>query len=314
MSSAARPATWVIVNPAAGAGQAERRWPALADRLHAAGLAFTAAVTCRPGDATWLARDAAAGGATTIAVVGGDGTVNEVVNGLLAAGADSVTRPALAILPAGTGADFARSRGIRSLDGAIAALLHGQAQTIDLGHVTFRDEAGGEQTRLFANVADCGLGPIVSQQIAGAPKGLGPAAYFYGALRAIAGYRPVEVRVGVDDHIAYTGPSQLVAVANSAYFGGGMHIAPKASSADGQFDIVILGDVSRAALTTDLLPRVYRGAHLRHPAIHFARGAAVTIETSAPLPLETDGEIAGTTPARFTLLPGALHVLHPTET
>jgi diacylglycerol kinase (ATP) len=309
MSSADRPATWVIVNPAAGSGQAERLWPALADRLRAAGLTFTPAVTCRPGDATWLARDAAASGATTIAVVGGDGTVNEVVNGLLAAGADSAARTALAALPAGTGADFARSLGINSLDEAIAALLHGSARTIDLGHVAYRGGTGDEQTRIFANVADCGLGPIVSRQIASAPKRFGPAAYFYGALRAIAGYRPVEVGVGVDGHTAYTGLSQLIAVANGAYFGGGMHIAPKAASADGQFDVVILGDVSRAALTTDLLPRVYRGTHLRHPAVHFARGTSVTIETSAPLPLETDGEIVGTTPARFTLLPGALRVL-----
>lgn len=303
--------TWVILNPAAGGGRAEKLWPALSARLTEAGIAFTPGVTCGVGDATHLAREALAAGAERIIVVGGDGTLNEVAHGCLSDGV-AIDRPVtLALVPIGTGADFARGLGIADEAMALRALRHGATRQIDAGEVTYRTADGGAETRHFVNVADFGLGPITSRMIATGPKALGAAVYAYGALRAIATYRPNAIRVTVDDRAIYDGPSGLVAVANGRYFGGGMAIAPEADLEDGHFDVVLVGAVTRFALAARLLPRVYRGTHLTHQAVRLVRGNAVTITSDTPFPLEVDGEIVGHTPARFALRRKALGVLVP---
>jgi diacylglycerol kinase (ATP) len=305
--------TWVILNPAAGQGRAERLWPGMAGRVRALGVSFTQAVTCGPGDAIELARQAVEAGAARIVVAGGDGTLNEVVNGCVRARVEGTRLPELALLPIGTGTDFARGLGIGSVEEALAALQGGHARPIDLGVVRYCDEAGRERERAFINVADFGLGPVVSDHIAHGSRWLGQAAYLYGALRAIAGYRQAEVRLTVDDVLTYAGPSGILAVGNGRYFGGGMAITPKARPDDGLLDVVVLGATDRRELAGGLLPRVYRGTHLRHPAVHLARGSRVTIEAMPPLPLEVDGEVVGTTPASFTLLSYRVDVLVPAE-
>ncbi|HEY8599449.1 MAG TPA: diacylglycerol kinase family protein [Thermomicrobiales bacterium] len=309
MNSAER--TWLILNPAAGKGRAEQIWPTIAARLQTCGIRFTQAVTCGPGDASLLAQQALADGATQLIVVGGDGTLNEVVNGLATAQIEKARLPTLALLPLGTGTDFARGYGIRSLDDALITLQHGQRRTLDLGVARFRDPRGAEQERAFVNVADCGLGPVASQQIARVDRRLGSGAYLYGALRAIAAYAPVPTRIAVDDRVVYDAPCGLLAIGNGCYFGGGMRITPLAHTDDGLLDVVILGATDRRTLVGELLPRVYRGSQLRHPAVHFARGTAITVEADPPLPLELDGEIVGTTPARFTVPPARLSLLAP---
>jgi YegS/Rv2252/BmrU family lipid kinase len=302
----------LILNPAAGNGRAGREWPALAERLRAAGIAFRQMVTCGPGDATLLARRAIAEGAGRLIVVGGDGTLNEVVNGYLAgAGGAARDAPALALVPLGTGSDFARGLGISGEAAAIEVLGRGQLRPLDLGLATFRDARGREVTRAFANVADFGLGPETSEVIARGSKRLGPAAYLYGALRAIAAFAPTPLRVEVDGATVYEGPSGMAVVANGSYFGGGMQVAPRADLNDGAFDVLVLDRTSRRALVREILPRIYRGTHVDHPAVRQARGRAVTIAAERPFPLEVDGEIVGATPARFTIWPGALRVLVP---
>lgn len=302
----------IILNPAAGNGRAGREWPGLARRLRAAGIDFRQLVTCGPGDATLLARLAVDEGAARLIVVGGDGTINEAVNGIreaVAAGVDEA--PVVALIPLGTGSDLARGLGLPNDTAAIETLRHGSVRAIDLGTVTFRDADGQEATRLFANVADFGLGPVTSQLIAQGSKRLGPAAYLYGALSAIAGYAPTAIRITVDGTTLYDGPSGMAVVANGTYFGGGMHVAPRARLDDSLFDVLVLGSTNRRALVSSILPRVYRGAHLGHPAIAHTVGRTVTIDAAKPFPLELDGEIVGTTPAQFTLLPGTLRLLSP---
>lgn len=312
-SAIRNPQSAIIVNPAAGNGRAGREWPALAERLRAAGIAFRQMVTCGPGDATLLARQAIAERAERLIVVGGDGTLNEVVNGYLNEDGTLVRdAPALALVPLGTGSDFARGMGISGEAAALEVLKRGHTRSLDLGIAMFRDGQGREATRAFANVADFGLGPETSDLIARGPKRLGPAAYLYGALRAIAAFTPTPIRVEVDDEPIYDGPSGMAVIANSSHFGGGMRVAPRARVDDGLFEVLVLDCASRRTLVTEILPRIYRGAHLGHPAILQARGRAVTITASKPFPLEVDGEIVGATPAQFSLLPGALRVLVPT--
>jgi diacylglycerol kinase (ATP) len=306
------PRSALILNPAAGNGRAEREWPALAEKLRAAGITFKQMVTCGPGDATLLAQQAVAEGAERLIVVGGDGTLNEAVNGCLDdAGGVAQGAPELALVPLGTGSDFARGLGIPGGAAAIEVLLHGHPQPLDLGLATYRDAQGREVTRAFANVADFGLGPETSALIALGSTRLGPAAYFLGALQAIAAFTPTPIRVEVDGATVYDGPSGMAVVANGSYFGGGMQVAPHAQPDDGEFEILVLDCVGRRTLVTDILPRIYRGTHIHHMAVHQARGRTVTIDATTPFPLELDGEIVGATPARFTLLPGALRVLVP---
>jgi YegS/Rv2252/BmrU family lipid kinase len=303
---------WAIVNPAAANGRAGERWPALGGRLRQAGVDLTACVTCGPGDGIRCARMAVAHGAGLLVVVGGDGTLNEVVNGCLdATSAPGQPPPRVALWPVGTGADFARGFGIGGDEEALAAVLRGVPHPVDIGRATFRDEAGNLAERAFVNVADLGLGPETSRRIARGASWFGPGAYFSGALASIAAYRPTRVRLTVDGEVAYQGDAGLVAVANGRYFGGGMRIAPHARLDDGLFDVFLLEHTSRRVLATELLPLVYRGAHPRHPAVHFYRGGAVTIEAGAPFPLELDGEVIGATPVAVTLLPQALQVMAP---
>jgi len=333
--------TWAILNPVAGGGRAGRAWPDVAAALRAGGLAFTQATTCGPGDATLLAREALAAGATRIIVAGGDGTLNEALNGCLGddlaalfdrvSGASRTSRtsrrvdewpgegvplvrplPIVAPVPLGTGADFARGLGLGTPERALAALLGGAVRALDVGLARFGDGRGGTIARAFVNVADCGLGSRVTAEIARGGRLPGGAAYLRGAVRAIAAYRSSPVRVTVDGVLAYQGGSGLLAVANGRFFGGGMAIAPRARPDDGLLDVIILGDTDRRTLLTALLPRVYRGTHLRHQAVRLRRGATVEIATEAgtpPLPVELDGEIVGTTPLRCVALAGAIGVM-----
>ena len=303
--------TWAIVNPVAGNGRAGRDWAALEGRLRAAGVALTPRVTRGPGDAADVARRARREGVETLLVAGGDGTLSEVVDGCCGEDGAPGTAPLLALFPLGTGADFARGLGIRRAR-ALDILLHGSARSVDAGRIDYRGGDGAERRRHFINIADFGLGRATALASERGPKALGGTlAYLYGALASIARYRPTPIRLAVDGRAAYDGPGALVGVANGPYFGGGMHAAPKARHDDGLFDIFVVGGVGRRALATDLLPRVYRGAHLRHPAVRFFRGASVALDADGPFPLEADGEGLGDVPARVALLPRALSILVP---
>jgi diacylglycerol kinase (ATP) len=205
--------------------------------------------------------------------------------------------------------DFARGLGIRR-ERALEILLRGAARPVDAGRVSYRDAA--ERRRHFANIADFGLGRATALAIERGPKALGgPLAYGYGALASIARYRPTPIRVEIDGRAAYDGPAALVGVANGPYFGGGMHAAPNARHGDGEFEVLVVEGIGRRQLALDVLPKVYRGAHVDHPALHFFRGQSVTIDADGSFPLEADGEGLGDVPARVELLPRALSILAP---
>lgn len=242
--------TWAIVNPAAGGGRAGREWPALAAALRRAGAAFTQCVTCGPGDGVRCAAAAVRDGAELLVAVGGDGTLGEVATGCFLAGAAHV--PRLALLPVGTGADFARCLGITRAT-ALAAIVAGRPRAVDVGRARFLAPDGATGERYFLNVADLGLGPRASLAIRRGPRRLGPVAYLYGALAGIAAYALEDVRVAVDGAPVFAGPAGLVAVANGAFFGGGMRLAPGARPDDGVFDVLTLAGTTPIAI--DLLPR-----------------------------------------------------------
>ena len=252
-----------------------------------------------------LARAAVDGGATLVVAVGGDGTLNEVVNGI--AGSEAV----LAMIPLGTGMDFGRTYGIPTkFDDAVRVALEGETRTIDAGRVRYRTWAGDEAERWFANVGSVGMSGAVAQRANGMSKVLGAKVTFFYALTLVfLKWQNTEVTVRLDEG-ERRGRMHDVVVANGVWHGGGMKLAPDASPDDGAFDVVLIGDVSKLDFLTTA-PKIYKGKHVHHPKVEVLRSTRVEVDAPEVLPIELEGEQVGTTPAVFELVPGALRVRVP---
>ena len=256
-----------------------------------------------------LARQAAEDGVELLIVVGGDGTVNEAANGLLAARREEL--PELAIIPRGTGTDFVRTFGIPTrLDGALEVARSGQERVIDAGRVRYRAWDGEEATGHFVNVASAGMSGAVAQRANASSKALGGrASFLWATLAVFARWQNTEIEVEVDAE-RRSGLMEDVIIANCEYLAGGMHMCPDARPDDGLLDVLLIGDITKADLVRTL-PKVYRGTHLPHPKAEALRGTRVVVRTPTPLPIELDGEQPGTTPASFEVLPNALRLRVP---
>ena len=238
--------------------------------------------------------------------VGGDGTVNEVVNGI--AGVDDVE---LAIVHRGTGGDFVRTFDIpRKLEGALDVARSGHGIEVDLGRAALRTWAGREGDTWFANIASAGMSGAVAKRVNETGKALGgKISYAWSTLAVFARWKNVQLTVRVDEE-ERSGPMYDVIVANGRFLAGGMKITPDAEPDDGLFDVLLIGDVTKRDLLLTL-PKIYRGTHLPHPKAEVLRGSKVSIEAPIPLPVELDGEQPGTTPATFEVVPRALRLRVP---
>jgi diacylglycerol kinase (ATP) len=292
-----------LINPASANGSTGRRWPVLARRAAELGLRGDALLSERPGHLTELAAEAVRAGATQLVVVGGDGTVYEVVNGIMGAGGGEVE---IAVLSRGTGTDFARSLGLpRKFDEAVRVALHGRVRTIDAGRATFHH---GEAW--FANFAGAGISGAIARDANASSKALGGrVSFMVSTVKVFARWKSAEVEAVVDAESRRGRMFEIVAM-NGPYAGGGMKLAPGADLDDGLLDCVLFGDVTKLDFITTF-PKIYTGRHLSHPKIELLRGATVEIEADPPLPVVLDGEQPGTTPARFEIVPGALRVRVP---
>jgi YegS/Rv2252/BmrU family lipid kinase len=299
--------TVFLVNPAAADGSTGRRWPEVAHQAAGAGLEGDALLSERRGHLGELAREAAQGGAELLVVVGGDGSINEVVNGLVGV----PEPPPLALIPRGTGGDFVRSFGIPDdVREAARIALDGDTIPIDVGRVEFRAWDGHERVSHFVNVASSGMSGAIAQRANDTSKRLGAkASYLWATFAVFAGWSAVETRLTVDGE-SRSGPMFDVVVANGRFFGGGMKMCPEADPQDGLLDVVTIGDVTKRDLVMTM-PKIYRGTHLPHPRAEALRGQVVSVETDEPVPVQLDGEQPGTTPARFEVLPGALRLRVP---
>ncbi len=235
-------------------------------------------------------------------MIGGDGTVNEVVNGV--AGTDAE----LAVLPCGTGQDFGRTHGIPAgFDDAVRVALAPRSRTIDLGRV----ELEGGRRHFFANVGSAGMSGAVARRANSMTKALGGrVTFFYALTREFLAWQNTRVVVELEGGVRREGPMHDVIVANGNWHGGGMKLAPDARQDDGAFDVVTIGDVSKLDFVTTA-PKLYSGRYLSHPKVELLRSPWVAITADEPLPLEVDGEPIGTTPARFDVVPSALRLRVP---
>lgn len=299
--------TVFLVNPASANGSTGRRWPELARRASAAGLDGATLFSERPGHLAELAREAALDGAELLVVVGGDGSVNEVANGLAGLG----RQPEVAVVPRGTGWDFSRTFGIpRRIDDALQVALEGDVRTIDLGRASYRAWDGSDATASFANVASAGMSGAIAKRANETTKALGgKASYLWATFAVFSGWAATEIEVAVDGE-RRAGPMFDVVVANGRFFGGGLEICPDAEPDDGLFDVLTIGDVTKRDLVMTM-PKMYRGTHLPHPKAELLRGSSVTVTSETPLPIELDGEQPGTTPVTFEVAAGALRLRVP---
>lgn len=294
----------VVVNPASGGGRAARRWsrhaPAFAQALPAHEVHFT----CGPGDAGSAAASAAERGVRRFLAVGGDGTVNEVLNGLAPwLQPAPAERPVLAVLPAGTGNDWARSLALPTAPGAFAAALAaGALREQDVGELTFGD---GRQ-HLFANVAGAGFDAHVLQHLpAAGPRAL---TYLRGVLRGVRGYAPPRLRQRLQDGTTLELARAFLAMAAiNAYAGGGMHVAPGADAADGKLDFVAVEALSLTAVL-GRLPKLYNGKLLGDRAVRWCRSPAAHWDVTPAAAVQADGQLCGHTPVTLAVRPRCLLV------
>jgi diacylglycerol kinase (ATP) len=296
------------VNPASANGSTGRRWPEIARRAAAAGLEGETYISTRPGEIADLAARAAGEGARLVVAVGGDGTVNETVNGLLRAGAADIE---LAVLSRGTGTDFVHSLGIPGdVDRAVDVARDGRVRVVDVGRARYRAWDGSPAESYFANFAGSGISGAIARRANASSKALGGRLSFMWATVAVfAGWKSAVASVTVDGE-RRAGRMFEILVMNGEYTAGGMRMAPGASPDDGLLDVVLVGDVTKADFVRTF-PKVYRGRHLGHPKIEVLRGASAAVEAEGTLPVALDGEQPGTTPARFDIVPRALRVRVP---
>lgn len=303
---------FAIVNPVAGGGKPAHSWPRLRHHLEQLGLRIHEVHTTEPGAGSYLVRDLIEKGVHEILVVGGDGTVNEVVNGCLHPAGQLLSPVTLTLVPCGTGRDFPRFFGITRPEQVIDVLRSGEIIRVDVGYLEFRTPNGTVRSRFFVNMADIGLGAETAAWVSHSTKQLGGfLAYFIGALRTIMRYRAVPLTIAIDHQVIFSHPALMVAIANGRFHAGGMRIAPMASAIDGQFEVFALRAVSRWQLFTSLLPTVYRGTHIAHPAVQHWSGQVVQVTAARPVPIEMDGEPVGTTDITARIVPRALPLRVP---
>ena len=302
----------IVRNPVAGSASARARWPAILAAFRGGFPAIDLRETSGPGQTARLARDLALAGADPVVAVGGDGTIGEAVDGLMAA--DAPARPAFSFVMQGTGSDFSRNfPGISHDETLPQALAHAPERPLDIGRLSFVDADGRGGTRHFVNIASFGVSGPTVRAVNAARRGRwlpGPVLFLWHAVMAILRYRPDRVRIRLDGEEIYSGGITVVAVANGAWFGGGMKVAPDADIADGWFDVVIVREKTTFGILS-VMHRIYSGRHVIDPDVAIHRARLVEAEPLAgarPALLDCDGEAPGTIPARFEIVPAALRL------
>jgi YegS/Rv2252/BmrU family lipid kinase len=300
--------TVFLVNPASDNGATGKRWPELAHRAATLGLAGETLFSEGPGRLIELAERVVRDGAELVVAVGGDGTLNETVNGLLRAGGAAE----LATIPLGTGMDFVRTYGIPTkFDDAVRTARDGTVRTIDAGLVSYQRWDGTEAERYVANVGSVGMSAAVAQRANGMTKVLGGrATFFYALVRVFFEWDNTVVTVELDGGERREARLHDVIVANGQWHGGAMHLAPDARPDDGLFDVVFIGDINKLDFITTA-PKIYSGRYLAHPKVDVARAKVVRVDARERLPIELDGEQLGTTPVRFEVVPDAIRLRVP---
>ena len=306
--------TFVIVNPASSGGATRKHWSMMREKLSLALPEFDWAFTENRGHAPLLTKKALRAGYDRIIAVGGDGTVNEVINGFFES--DSLISPeaVLGVLDAGTGGDFRKNIGLGdSLDAQISTIKQGHTKPLTLGLARFKGEDGQVQSRYFAVICSFGISGDINYSVNKAPllKRYGSgAAFAYVALKCLFSYSNLPVSIALDSADLYQGPLLVGAACNGPWTGGGMMMAPKADSFSPDLDFVIAGDLSLYERLM-VFPRIYNGSHIKRPKVEYKKGnkLVVTPQAGAEVIVDMDGDIVGHLPFEIVSRPAAIRVL-----
>ncbi len=303
--------TTVIINPYAGNGRTEKLWPDIEAALKQSIGPFQTEQTKSQGDAVLLTRKALEDGATRIVAVGGDGHLNEVLNGFIENDVQLNPQASLSFVMSGTGCDFQRSLGISGKwQNAVAELKDAKVRKIDVGKVTYTAADKTQKIRYFDNIASFGLSGAVDHclehsrlrdYLGGSPL------FLWATIKTVFTHPNQGIRFRIDDGPEEEICSRLGLLANGRYFGGAMHAAPEAELDDGLLDLLMLKEISVAKFLWHL-PKIYKGTHLKIPEIFFQKVRKFTAESSEQVILDIDGESPGYLSATFEVLPKILNL------
>jgi YegS/Rv2252/BmrU family lipid kinase len=297
--------TKVIVNPMASGGVTRIKWPYIRRLLDKAGLKYDHEFTEAPNHATELARGAVSQGYRQVIAVGGDGTIHEVVNGLVDTSGES--EAVLGIISAGTGNDFARSIGAHgAYRKTVGQLAMTTEKAVDVGIVEYANSKGNRKQRIFVNTAGVGLDAAVLKATKKLFRVVSVIPYWISGVYTFARYQPKHMIISIDGQTE--NKKALGVIINNGYsFAGGMRIAPGADIADGLLDTIVLGDISKLEFIQGL-SMVYNGTLGKHPKVSTYKAKNIEINSKEQLYLQADGELLGKAPASFRVLPQALRI------
>jgi diacylglycerol kinase (ATP) len=301
-----------IVNPHAARGTVGKNWPQIKELAEKRLGPFKFFVTTAPGEATQLAKLAVSEGAQSVVCVGGDGTLNEIINGLMNEEGPRNPEVHLGFIPNGTGCDFRRTLLIpTNPEDALKVIEGGRTRPIDLGRLRYTDHEGETRTRYFHNLTSFGLGGEVDERVNRSGKKLGGfLSFIMATLVSLLRYDGKRIRLRVDEHFDEEVVVLNVAVANGQYHGGGMWVAPGADPSDGLFHVTIIGDLSLPEVFY-YLPKLYNGKILQVKQVRSLTGKKVEALSDERVLLDVDGEQPGHLPVKIEMLPSALRVLAP---
>jgi YegS/Rv2252/BmrU family lipid kinase len=295
----------LIADPSEAAGRIDEALRQIEQKLSSMRLPHVTAPAESSGDRVRAVREALLTGDRFVVAVGGDRIVHDVANGLLEDGRPVHPEAVMGVIPAGSPCDFVKTFGLPSdVDRACEQLQGDRLFPIDAGSVVATSD-GAEAKRTFLNIAEVGLGASIVRRTARLPEGLGRSRRFLGFWLGLAVFRPAHVRLA-GDRRTWEGKAHDVLVANCQYQGGGMRISPRSWPDDGYLDVLVMKGPKSDAFT--MLPKTYLGEHLPHPNIVEYRSRTLRVEASRALWIHADGEVVGTTPATFEVIPKAIRL------
>jgi len=301
--------TKFVVNPEAAKGKAAKKWPGILEQLVDHIGDYDSEYTQGPNSATKIANKAVHEGFNRIVAVGGDGTINETVNGLFEGDRPVNQDAAFSFVEIGTAGDFGRSFYSNKGNDPVTRFLSAQTiRKIDIGKVFFVGHDGSPRTRYFCNIASFGMGGEVDRRMNESKvlkKLGGTPAFLLSTYMTLLYYKNKQIKLTIDDRHTEDVIIRNVAIANGRYFGGAMKIAPQARLEDGTFDIIIIGDLGRFKVMINT-PKIYKGTHLSVPGVSFIQGKKVVVESEEEVLLDIDGEAPGRLPATFEVIPASL--------
>lgn len=303
---------YFIVNPHAAHGKVGKQWPRIIHYLRKQGIAVSGDVTKCRWDAYHLAREAVKNGAQLIVSVGGEGTFNEIINGILSCTTQTKFLPELAMMPIGTGMDLARILKIpKDYKKAFDVIHTGRTKLIDVGKIVFRT---GKKVwhRYFANAFDVGLGGMVVRISNNTPKNLGGfLTFLLSSFVSLIIFKRLQLKIWIDKKYTDAGLMTILGALNGQYFGGGMHAAPMASPDDGMLEFIYVKDTNIFKFIVHALTKVYAGTHLQYKNVYHYRGKELRVECHKICLMDVDGEEERAREVTISVVPKAIKIRVP---